>query len=387
MDDEDDTDPGLAGLSPEFQAMVGGLAGHTAQFAALLERRSAAKAARESAVATQEHGKAKDDEQYFESYADLAIHEDMLKDLPRVKAYRQAIACHGPEWQRSGDVTVVDVGSGTGLLAVHCARAGAGRVIAVEASRLAYFLKEIAKVNTQTGIIEVHECRAEDLELEGGRFVDVIISEWMGYCLLFENMLPSVLAVRDKYLKPGGLMLPSRCRLLFAPIEDKAWREAKLNFWRSVHDIDMSALLPLATATACERPQHRLVPPEALLGPAIVAWDLDIGTVREADLRRREAPLCFEIPAGRCLDGFAAWFDCDFGTAGRLLSTAPSEPATHWRQTVFCLREPIKGAGAGAAAEGTVTIERHEEYSRGYRVTFDMVTPGRKRRSENFELR
>ncbi len=33
--------------------------------------------------------------------------------------------------------------------------------------------------------------------------VDVIVSEWMGYALLYECMLPAVLAARDKYLAPG----------------------------------------------------------------------------------------------------------------------------------------------------------------------------------------
>jgi len=56
------------------------------------------------------------------------------------------------------------------------------------------------------------------------RKVDVIISEWMGYFLLFENMLPSVLALR-KHLRPGGLMLPSRCRLQVAPLEARKKRK------------------------------------------------------------------------------------------------------------------------------------------------------------------
>ncbi len=45
---------------------------------------------------------------------------------------------------------------------------------------------------------------------------DVIISEWMGYFLLFERMLPSVLAVRDKCLLPGGVMIPSTAKILLA---------------------------------------------------------------------------------------------------------------------------------------------------------------------------
>lgn len=42
--------------------------------------------------------------------------------------------------------------------------------------------------------------KAEEVELP--EKVDVIVSEWMGYMLLYETMLPSVLYVRDKWLKP-----------------------------------------------------------------------------------------------------------------------------------------------------------------------------------------
>ena len=41
--------------------------------------------------------------------------------------------------------------------------------------------------------------------------VDIIISEWMGYFLLYESMLDTVLYARDKYLnKETGKMLPDR---------------------------------------------------------------------------------------------------------------------------------------------------------------------------------
>jgi predicted RNA methylase len=43
---------------------------------------------------------------------------------------------------------------------------------------------------------------------------DLIISEWMGYFLLYENMLPSVLAVRDKVLKKDGEIIPREAVLI-----------------------------------------------------------------------------------------------------------------------------------------------------------------------------
>mmetsp|Transcript_42945 Transcript_42945/g.96810 ORF Transcript_42945/g.96810 Transcript_42945/m.96810 type:complete len:385 (+) Transcript_42945:76-1230(+) len=380
-DDDDKPDPGLKGLSAEFQAMVGGLAGHTASFAKVLEKRS------KNIAMSKEAEQKKDDEVYLQSYGDLAIHEDMLKDAPRVQAYLQAIEHYSAEWKQRGDVTVVDVGSGTGLLAVLAARAGAYRVLAVEASPLSVYLRQVVGANVAAGTVEVHECLAENLALGEDKVVDVIVSEWMGYFLLFENMLPSVLSVRDRYLKPGGMMLPSRSRLLLSPLQDGAWRDGKVGFWRNVSGIDMSCLMPLATVTACEKPQHRAVPLDGLFGETVEILDLDLLAVKVADLRRFDAPLRIEVPPGGRLDGFASWFDCDFGTAGRLLSTAPSKPLTHWRQTAFYLRQPLEGGASGLSVTGSVVVEQLEDYTRGYRVTFELSAPARKQRIESFELR
>ena len=52
--------------------------------------------------------------------------------------------------------------------------------------------------------------------------VDIIISEWMGYFLLRESMLDSVIVARDKYLKPGGSLFPSHARMHIAPIRTEA---------------------------------------------------------------------------------------------------------------------------------------------------------------------
>ena len=58
----------------------------------------------------------------------------------------------------------------------------------------------------------IHRCLAEEFSL-GGLKADLIVSEWMGYFLIFENMLPSVLAVRDNCLIDGGQMIPSEASL------------------------------------------------------------------------------------------------------------------------------------------------------------------------------
>ena len=65
----------------------------------------------------------------------------------------------------------------------------------------------------------------EEIELpEGIKQVDIIVSEWMGYCLLYETMLPSVLYARDKYLAKGGLLFPDKCSMYITAIEDAQYK-------------------------------------------------------------------------------------------------------------------------------------------------------------------
>lgn len=65
----------------------------------------------------------------------------------------------------------------------------------------------------------------EEIKLPDGiEKVDIIVSEWMGYCLLYETMLPTVLYARDKYLVPGGLIFPDKCTLFITAIEDAQYK-------------------------------------------------------------------------------------------------------------------------------------------------------------------
>ena len=74
--------------------------------------------------------------------------------------------------------------------------------------------------------------RGGDAEPEGGQQVDVLVSEWMGYALLFESMLDSVLHARDRWLRPGGAVLPDVAQLYVAAGGEGA---TGLDFWRDVY--------------------------------------------------------------------------------------------------------------------------------------------------------
>lgn len=87
--------------------------------------------------------------------------------------------------------------------------------------------REIVKVNGMADQITLLQGKMEEVELPFPK-VDIIISEWMGYFLLYESMLDTVLYARDKYLVPGGLIFPDKATLFMAGIEDGEYKEEKI---------------------------------------------------------------------------------------------------------------------------------------------------------------
>jgi protein arginine N-methyltransferase 1 len=65
--------------------------------------------------------------------------------------------------------------------------------------------------------------KIEEIELPVPK-VDIIVSEWMGYFLLYESMLDCILWARDKYLVKGGKILPDKCTMKVAAIEDEEYK-------------------------------------------------------------------------------------------------------------------------------------------------------------------
>ena len=162
-----------------------------------------------------EAGEGEGEDYYYGSYTKPHIHRVMLKDSVRTQAYRDAI-CQNPHLFQGK--TVLDVGCGTGVLSIFAARAGAKQVFGVDNSHIANKAKEIVLDNGMDGVVTIIQGQVEEVELPV-ETVDIIVSEWMGYCLVFESMLDSVLVARDRWLAPGGLILPDIVRLFICGVE------------------------------------------------------------------------------------------------------------------------------------------------------------------------
>ena len=158
-------------------------------------------------------------EQYFTAYDDVSVHRLMVRDAARTEAYRRAVLENSHLFK---DKVVMDVGAGTGVLSLFAKQAGAKKVYAVEASGMTAVLKEIVELNDEEGVIEVVEGRAEEVDI-GNAKVDIMISEWMGFYLLHESMLDSVILARDKHLDEDGIMFPSHATIYAAPVQMDEW--------------------------------------------------------------------------------------------------------------------------------------------------------------------
>ena len=129
------------------------------------------------------------------NFAGLADHEEMLSDAVRVDAYHRGIHRN----VAPGDV-VLDLGTGTGLLAFMASRAGAAKVYAVEHSDFIEVAREIGRHN---GFTNVEFVQANSREFTPPEPIDVVLHEQMGDELFNENMLENLLDLRDRVLAPG----------------------------------------------------------------------------------------------------------------------------------------------------------------------------------------
>ena len=141
---------------------------------------------------------------YFCTYGYLYHQKDMLEDQQRMTAYHDAVRLNPALFRGK---TVLDVGTGSGILAIWAAQCGARKVYAVEATYMATHAKKLVEANGLGDVVTIIQSTVEEVELP--EQVDVIISEWMGYFLLRESMFDSVIVARDRWLKPGGAMFPS----------------------------------------------------------------------------------------------------------------------------------------------------------------------------------
>ena len=276
---------------------------------------------------------------------------------------------------------VLDVGCGTGVLSIFAAKAGAAKVadrlvfshkvlcqvIGVDMSSVARHAAEAVKKNGFEEHVSIVRGRVEEVKI-GVEKVDIIVSEWMGYCLLYESMLPSVLFARDKYLAEDGLLLPSSCSLYIGGMSDIAWHNLKFGFWDNVEGYKMHAMKALAIT----EPTVDLANPVSMMTEPFLVKKLNLHTCTKDDL---EFSTDFNLKATRIgnLTALVAFFNVSFddGHKGIVLSTSPWAPPTHWKQTIFHLKNNVR-VSEGQLIGGSFDVKSNSRNERDLDLTVNV---------------
>jgi len=283
---------------------------------------------------------------------------------------------------------------------------------------MAKHAKSVMVANGVDDVVTVIQGAVEEIDLPTDeessttQVVDIIISEWMGYFLLRESMLDSLIRARDKFLKPDtGLMFPSHTTMYFAPVFDEEERKMcsqeysnSMGDWfefaestKAVYGVEMNIL-----ESDFEREQKEYymlssrwseLKPDALLAEPSMIKHLDMATCTIEDSRgiskgAKDSEFEFVVEGNGPVSAFAGWFTADFKSrtdpdgsnkAPKLpypafLSTGPENGYTHWGQQTFYLPSPIPLLkGQKTKITGNIEMMRTKENSRLYncRIAYD----------------
>lgn len=291
------------------------------------------------------------------SYSKLGTHREMLEDKARTEAFRDAI------FRTCQDKVVLEVGCGTGILSAFAVQAGARRVIAVEEDPvMASCAREIIQSNGFASVACVLEGRIEELagvvdaEL-GSQRVDVLVSEWMGFMLVCEDMFQSVAFARDRWLAEDGIVIPTECKVFLAPFSHPALIERMTGYWGSKpYGVDLSVLALPALDQHLAQPVIDILPSEHVLARPCCIFYLDCRTAPGDAVQQHNVDFDFDLESAGELHGLAAWFTCDL-LPGLTFSTGPEATATHWEQTLLFIDPVAEASGMEVQAGDQVSGE------------------------------
>ena len=305
---------------------------------------------------------------YFDSYAHFGIHEEMLKDEVRTLTYRNSMLNNKHLFK---DKIVLDIGCGTGILSMFAKKAGAKHVYGIDMSSIIDHAKTIVKDNGMEDSITLIKGKVEEVELPVDK-VDIIISEWMGYCLLYESMLDTVLFARDKWLQPEGLMFPDKASLYMTAIEDHEYKEQKIYWWDSVYGFDMSAIRQIAIS----EPLVDVVDAKQVVTDACMMKEIDLKTIKVEELNFK-VPFKIHSRRNDYIHAFVCFFNVEFSACHKRtgFSTGPESRYTHWKQTVFYLKDTLT-VKSGEEINGEFNIHQNKRNKRDLDISLQYQFDG-----------
>jgi protein arginine N-methyltransferase 1 len=254
----------------------------------------------------------------------LAYHQTLLGDARRNRAFRRALAA-----RVQPGMAVLDLGAGTGVWSVAAARLGARRVVAVEREAvLAPVIEALARESGVADRVEVVCADARRVRLP--RAFDVVVSEMVGNEGLEEGLVPVLARARQRFLRPGGTLVPERVSLAAAPVR------APVPLGLSPRFLPSSSVASLTAHVPRNLRPSEIVP----LAPSRELLRVDLREARAGE----PLPLArarFRVADGRAVGGLAVWVVVDLAPGVRL----STREGTHWLPTLLPLEPLPPGPG------------------------------------------
>jgi protein arginine N-methyltransferase 1 len=215
-------------------------------------------------------------------WADPVEHARMLHDDRRtidyIAALRRAV--------RPEDI-VLDVGTGSGVLAIAAARAGARHVYAVEASDIADVAERVLARNGVQDQVTLIRGWSRDIELPEP--ADLLVTEVIGNEPFEEEFLETTLDARRRLLKPGARLIPHTLELLARPLlipdaeaRQRAIGRHAIQRWRELYKIDFQPLLDAALPSPVNNPtEAEVLARWPAVGPPVTLATVELGDLTE----------------------------------------------------------------------------------------------------------
>ena len=259
-------------------------------------------------------------------------HSAMLNDEIRNEAFEKAI-----KTAVEPGCSVLDIGTGTGLLAMVASRAGAKRVIGCESvGFLAEAASEIVQQNNLEDDISILHKWSKDLTMGKDIMapVDVLVAEIVDTGLLGENIIAAIRDARQRFCKPDATTIPYGATVYAAPIESREISlERRVSMANGFNISLLNSLRPnMYIQTDLSKYDWRM------LTEPVQIFDLDF--TRDQPLFEQESFWITPHSDGtaHCI---AFWFDLHLSPTVTL-STAPDKPTTHWKQAIYTFSDPVE---------------------------------------------
>jgi hypothetical protein len=256
----------------------------------------------------------------------LEVHREFLLDDLRTNAYRHAI-----RQVVTPDSVVLDLGTGSGILAFFACQAGARRVFAVESTHSADLAAFLARQLGYSDRLEVIHDHSTKIDLPEP--ADVLVTETLGAFGFNEHILSSVIDARARLLRPGAAVIPQHIYLAIVPVEAPVVFDRHVGFWRREQfGLDFS---PLAVFASNAVYVANVDTASFLAAPAVVI-SADLASITSADVSGRAH---FTASRSGLLCGFSGWFRATLAPGIELSNEQPG--TTHWNHAFLPLESPL----------------------------------------------